>query len=240
MITVPELAADALGDFLGNYMRRRYGSSQNQLVEIVPSIARIALECIGNSDALYHNVEHTMLVTMAGHDILRGRALHNHMPAEDYAHIIIACLTHDIGYVRGVCRDDTQGRYVTGKGKETVELPEGATDASLTPYHIERGKLFVQPQVVFDFSSYKDAGGANRGDDFGLDIAHHPHFPQVDAQAGQLPGDIIAVAVLGAARQDFVADYQNCRSFGHRFLFGFAVRIIILPRHDHRTPIRDF
>jgi hypothetical protein len=47
MITVPELAADALGDFLGNYMRRRYGSSHNQLVEMVPSIARIALECIG-------------------------------------------------------------------------------------------------------------------------------------------------------------------------------------------------
>jgi hypothetical protein len=34
-------------------------------------------------DALYHNAEHTMLVTLAGHDILRGRALHHHMPAED-------------------------------------------------------------------------------------------------------------------------------------------------------------
>ncbi len=51
MITVPELAADALGEFLGTYMRRRFGSSR--LVETVPSIARIALECIGNSDALY-------------------------------------------------------------------------------------------------------------------------------------------------------------------------------------------
>ena len=87
MITVPELAADALGDFLGNYMRRRYGSSQSQLVELVPSIARIALECIGNSDALYHNAEHTMLVTLAGHDILRGRALHHHMPAADLVNL---------------------------------------------------------------------------------------------------------------------------------------------------------
>ena len=110
MITVPELAADALGEFLANYMRRRFGSSQAPLVEMVPSIARIAIECIGNSDALYHNVEHTMLVTLAGHDILRGRALHTHMPAEDYAHVIIACLTHDIGYVRGVFREDDQGR----------------------------------------------------------------------------------------------------------------------------------
>jgi hypothetical protein len=80
MITVPELAADALGTFLASYMQRRYRSAETRLVELVPSIARIALECIGNSDALYHNVEHTMLVTLAGHDILRGRALHAHMP----------------------------------------------------------------------------------------------------------------------------------------------------------------
>jgi hypothetical protein len=86
MMTVPELAADALGKFLADCMHRRFGSSQAHLVEMVPSIARIALECIGNSDALYHNVEHTMLVTLAGHDILRGRALHSHMPAEEYAH----------------------------------------------------------------------------------------------------------------------------------------------------------
>jgi hypothetical protein len=55
-----------------------------------------------HSDALYHNVEHTMLVTLAGHDISRGRALHAHMPPEDYAHLIIACVTHDIGYLRGI------------------------------------------------------------------------------------------------------------------------------------------
>mgnify|MGYP000149006012 CR=1 FL=1 len=38
--------------------------------------ARIAIECIGNSDALYHNVEHTMLVTLADDDRAgRDRAL---------------------------------------------------------------------------------------------------------------------------------------------------------------------
>lgn len=147
MITVPELAADALGDFLGNYMRRRYGSSQNQLVEMVPSIARIALECIGNSDALYHNVEHTMLVTMAGHDILRGRALHNHMPAEDYAHIIIACLTHDIGYVRGLFRGDNQDGYVVDADGRKAALPRGSSDAAMLPYHVDRSKMYVMERL---------------------------------------------------------------------------------------------
>jgi hypothetical protein len=36
MMTVPELAADALEAFLGSYIRRRFGSSQTLLVEIVP------------------------------------------------------------------------------------------------------------------------------------------------------------------------------------------------------------
>ena len=95
---------------------------RRSLVEIVPSAARVALECIGNSDALYHNVEHTMLVTLAGHDILRGRALHTHMTADDYAHVIIACLAHDIGYVRGLFKDDDADGFVidAAGGKVTV------------------------------------------------------------------------------------------------------------------------
>jgi hypothetical protein len=147
MITVPELAADALGEFIASYMRRRFGSSQAHLAEMVPSIARIALECIGNSDALYHNVEHTMLVTLAGHDILRGRALHTHMPAEDYAHIMIACLTHDIGYVRGVFRQDDENGYVVDATGRKVTLPRGSSDAALLPYHVDRSKLYVMERI---------------------------------------------------------------------------------------------
>ena len=147
MMTVPELAADALGKFLASYMRRRFGSSQTNLVETVPSIARIALECIGNSDALYHNVEHTMLVTLAGHEILRGRALHSHMPAEDYAHIIIACLTHDIGYVRGLFLADDEDGYVIDASGGKVTLPRGSSDAALMSHHVDRSKMFVLERI---------------------------------------------------------------------------------------------
>ncbi|MFZ2154814.1 MAG: metal-dependent phosphohydrolase, partial [Bradyrhizobium sp.] len=40
MMTLPELAADSLEEFLGSYMRRRFGSSQTRLIEIVPAAAR--------------------------------------------------------------------------------------------------------------------------------------------------------------------------------------------------------
>jgi hypothetical protein len=147
MITVPELAADALGTFLASYMHRRYGASETRLVELVPSIARIAMECIGNSDALYHNVEHTMLVTLAGHDILRGRALHAHMPPEDYAHLILACVTHDIGYVRGIFLQDDENGFVVDSHGHKVKLQRGASDAALLPYHVDRSKLYIMERL---------------------------------------------------------------------------------------------
>ncbi|WP_291866961.1 HD domain-containing protein [Bradyrhizobium sp.] len=146
MMTLPELAADALEEFLRSYMCRRFGASQ-ALVEIVPAAARIALECIGNSDALYHNVEHTLLVTLAGHEILRGRALHKHMTADDYAHVIIACLAHDIGYVRGLFRDDDADGFVVDIAGSKVTLPRGSSDAGLMPHHVDRSKLYVMRRI---------------------------------------------------------------------------------------------
>ena len=83
-------------------MNRRFGSTHANLIEALHSTARLALECIGNSDALYHNVEHTMLVTLVGYDIMKGRSLITSTSASDYAHLIVACLFHDIGFVRGI------------------------------------------------------------------------------------------------------------------------------------------
>ncbi|WP_031337465.1 hypothetical protein [Rhodopseudomonas sp. B29] len=143
MITVPALAADALGNFIADYMHERYGSTEPHLCDVVPSIARIALECIGNSDALYPHVEHTMLVTLAGHHIMRGRALHSDMSAADYAHIIIGCLTHDIGYVRGLFEADGDDGYVADASGRKVTLPRGASDASMLPFHVDRSKRYV-------------------------------------------------------------------------------------------------
>src|SRR5437764_813876 len=123
VITVPELAADALGSFLSSDMQRRFGTSHARLVELVPSVARLALECIGNSDALYHNVEHTMLVTLAGRDIVLGRALLAPTNPTDYAHLIAACLMHDIGYVRGILKGDGPDGYVIDASGRKANLP---------------------------------------------------------------------------------------------------------------------
>ncbi len=148
MITVPELAAEALGTFLAEHMSRRFSTTHAHLTELIPSVARLALECIGNSDALYHNVEHTMLVTLVGYDIMKGRALLTPTYPGDFAHVIVACLLHDIGYVRGILNgDDADGYIIDAKGNK-VKLPRGASDAALLPHHVDRSKLFVMDRIA--------------------------------------------------------------------------------------------
>ena len=128
-------------------MNRRCGSSHPRLTELVPFAAQLALECIANSDALYHNIEHTMLVTLAGHDIFVGRALMIPSTPNDYAHLIIACLMHDIGYVRGILRGDSVDGYVVDTTGRKVSLPRGSSDAALMPYHVDRSKMFVHDRM---------------------------------------------------------------------------------------------
>jgi hypothetical protein len=143
MITVPELASEALGSYLATHLGRRFHSTEAHLTELIPSVARLSLECIGNSDALYHNVEHTMLVTLVGHDIMKGRALLTHTTPRDYSHLLVACLLHDIGYVRGVLKGDGVDGYVIDARGKKATLPRGSSDAALLPHHVDRSKLFV-------------------------------------------------------------------------------------------------
>ena len=164
MITVPELAAEALGSFLTTHMSRRFGSTDANLIEVIPSAARLALERIGNSDALYHNVEHTMLVTLVGYDIMKGRSLLTSTSASDYAHLIVACLFHDIGFVRGILTGDDEDGYVIDAEGGKVKLLRGASDAALMPYHVDRSKLFVMDRI--GKSHFLDAARISRAIEF--------------------------------------------------------------------------
>jgi hypothetical protein len=155
MITVPDVMAHALGSFLAAETRGRFRASHANLAEFLPYISRLTLECIGNSDALYHNIEHSMLVTLAGHDLLMGRSLMRPTTPRDYSNFILACLTHDIGYVRGVVQGDGDGVYVADVTGRTVDLPIGSSDAAMAPYHVDRSKLFVIER--FDSVDYLDA-----------------------------------------------------------------------------------
>jgi len=129
-------------------LKRAYNQTYNMLepqyANVIEWTGRLALENIFNSDSLYHNVEHTILVTLVGQSILKGKHLiDGGVTPKDWMHFTIAMLFHDIGYVRGVCQADQPGEYATGINGETVKISTEGSDAALTPYHVDRSKLFV-------------------------------------------------------------------------------------------------
>src|SRR5271156_6199069 len=147
MKTVASMVAKRLSHFLTKDFRKIFGSGHDDMAERLGALARSTVECLGRSDALYHNLEHTVLVTMVGRDILRGRMMCERVEPADYDHLIVACLLHDIGYVRGVVKGDSETEFVVDQSGKKVSLPRGASDASLAPYHIERSVLFAQERL---------------------------------------------------------------------------------------------
>ena len=69
MLDMAATAADRLGQILTDEFKRNFGSGHSDRAERLGSIARVALECLARSDALYHTVEHTFLVTLVGLDM---------------------------------------------------------------------------------------------------------------------------------------------------------------------------
>ncbi|CAC5340557.1 MULTISPECIES: Npun_R2479 family HD domain-containing metalloprotein [Planktothrix] len=146
MLNATAILIDVFVQQLQAGYRRTYGGFKPNYPEIIAWAGTMALENIANCDALYHNVEHTMLVTLVGQEILRGKHIREGgVTTEDWLHFIISLLCHDIGYVKGVCRQDQEslGLFATGIGDGIVPISVGATSASLTAYHVDRGKLVI-------------------------------------------------------------------------------------------------
>jgi hypothetical protein len=149
MLQTSSLLADSLADRLVSTFVRSYGkAAPTPYAEILGEAARLVIERLSLSDALYHTAEHTALVTLVAQDILRGLRLTKHIPPDMWLHVVMAALTHDIGYLRGICSADSDHLFVANTEGDMIELPRGASDAALAPYHVDRSKIFVRERFV--------------------------------------------------------------------------------------------
>ncbi|MDM8544992.1 Npun_R2479 family HD domain-containing metalloprotein [Candidatus Venteria ishoeyi] len=156
MFNPTELVVEAFVQRLEEAYYRNYGNLQQANTSIIAWAGRMALEHYSNSNALYHNMEHTIMVTMVGQEILRGKHIREGgVSNRDWLNFIVSLLCHDIGHIRGICQQDGAGIYATGIDEGMVTLPAGATDAALSPYHVDRGKLFIRER--FGGNPYVDA-----------------------------------------------------------------------------------
>jgi hypothetical protein len=162
MFTLQECAIERFEKELLAAYRQTYSNIQPQIGNIVAWVGRLALENIANSDTLYHNVEHTIMISLVGQAILKGKHLcEGGVTPRDWLHFMMGVLCHDIGFVKGICRADRDGRYAIGVGGKTIALPPGGTNVALTPYHVDRAKLFIRErfggELVMNIDVHIDA-----------------------------------------------------------------------------------
>ena len=124
MVNFQQIVIERFVQELKNAYQQTYNSIEPQYANTLEWTGRLALENISNSDALYHNVDHTIMVTLVGQAILKGKHLREGGVApRDWLHFMMALLCHDIGYVKGVCKADSPGEYATGENGSTVLIP---------------------------------------------------------------------------------------------------------------------
>ena len=123
---------------------KSYGITDPPYGRIAAWAGRFALEQIANTNALYHNVEHTIMVSSVGLVLLQGKHMvDGGVTSNDWLHFMLALLFHDIGYVRPLFALDRNNKIAIGINDETMSLSPEATDAMLEPYHVDRGKRLV-------------------------------------------------------------------------------------------------
>jgi hypothetical protein len=161
--------------------------------DTLETVTRMALEILANTDAPYHDLEHSLMVTQVGQEILRGRMVADgDVTPTDWVRFVISLLFHDIGYVRGICRGDRGGRYVIDAEGTRVQPPPGATDAWMTPYHVDRGQIFIRERFGDDPAIDLDAICRN------IELTRFPVPAEDDYQGtADFPGLVRAADLIG-------------------------------------------
>ncbi len=148
MLNLNKLKIERVMSELKNMYSRNYGLMEPEFGNILAWSGNLALEIISNSDALYHNVDHTIMVTMVGQEIIRGKHLkEGGVAPNDWLNFVLALLCHDIGYVKGICKNDKIDTVCDGKGN-SIKIDPNGTDAQLSEYHVDRGKTFIMERFA--------------------------------------------------------------------------------------------
>ena len=145
MLNVTRLLTAEVVDRLDESFDFMFGSGERRFVQHAKDAAATALARIAESDALYHNVEHTVHVTIVGIEILRAKHIESKgVSRNNWLNTVIVLLCHDIGYVRGICASDDVERLSTGIDNQSTRIAVRRSDAALMPIHVNRGKRFVE------------------------------------------------------------------------------------------------
>ena len=249
MFNPTAVTAAAFGDYLAETYLEYFSGRDPEHAAYLKGAARLMLERLGNSDAPYHDAEHTMMVTLVGQQILRGRLLSEALMPGDWMHYILALLVHDIGYTRGACPGDTSTRLVIDADGTTVAPPRGASDAWVQPWHVDRGMIYVRHR--FGPSRTVDEERIARAVDFTrFPVPDAPRYRETESEPALVrAADLIGQMAdpfydrkIGALYREFVETgvaetlgYDNAMDLMERYpdFFWSQVQPLIQPALNH-------
>ena len=102
MLNVTQLLTEEVARRIDSAFDAMFGDAERDHMQIAKDAAAAALGHIAKSDALYHNVEHTVHVTIVGLEILKAK--HSREPSGTpghSAHTADALVMPDIRYACG-------------------------------------------------------------------------------------------------------------------------------------------
>ncbi len=219
MFNPSSVAASAFADNLSDLYLQHFSFRKPEYGAYIGGAARLVLERLGNSDALYHDAEHTMMVTLVGQQILRGRLLSGALLPEDWLHYTVALLVHDIGYTRGICSGDGDSAVVINKDGDLITPPRGASDAFLAPYHVDRGIIYVLER--FGRSELIDENRIAEAIDFTrFPLPDDPRYAATDSE----PALVRAADLIGQMADPFY--HSKLNGLYHEFVeVGLAAQL---------------
>jgi hypothetical protein len=200
MFRPSDIVIEGFVDHLQEEYWRTFPGGAPEHCHAIARAARVALGHIARSNALYHDLGHTILVTQIGQNLLQGRILRSYdVSSADWMHFVVSTLCFAVGFVRDVCPgDDGKGKCVIDADGGAVTMPRGATDGWLWPYFTDRSKLFVAHHFRNDTLVDWRTLATN------IEYSRFPPLPDRNRETTSYPGLLRAAHLIGSiADPDF-------------------------------------
>lgn len=163
-------------------------------------VARMSLSRTARSNAPYHDLDHTIMVTQVGQDILRGRLVRDgDVDSLDWVQFVASLLCFAIGFTRNACPGDEGDLCVIDEQGNTATIPRTQSNGALWPYFAERGKVFVRHYFRNHLLVDSDRLAAN------IEYSRFPPLADRNLETDTEPGLLRAAHIIGAiADPDFM------------------------------------
>ena len=168
--------------------------------QVLLQVARMSLSRIARSNAPYHDLDHTMVVTQVGQDIMRGKMVRDGLvDSLDWVHFVSSLLCFAIGFARNLCPGDDGETCIADEAGTTVVVPRTRSNGALWPYFTNRGKVFVRHYFRDHPLLDPERLAAN------IEYSRFPPLPDRNLDTDSDPGLLRAAHIIGAvADPDFM------------------------------------